>query len=118
MSYLLDGNIIKRPKSLTETNDTQTAQNRGLSGAITRDHFGANKRVWAADYENVSKTDYDTINTVYQTYLTTSTPVTWEVTETNYTVSSTTVHIDLKERKFGVGGTDYISDFALILSEA
>jgi len=28
------------------------------------------------------------------------------------------VHIDLQERGFGVKGTDYISDFTLVLTEA
>lgn len=118
MAYLLAGSTIRRPIRLNVSNDTQMAQNRALSGSITRDYFGSNKRIWVLEYENTTKTDFDTINTIYTSYLSTGTAQTWEVTETNYTISQTSVHVDLKERGFRVGGTDYISDFTLILTEA
>lgn len=118
MSYILSGTNIRRPKEMEEANSTQVAQNRTLSGSITRDYFGSNKRVWVLTYENIQKTDYDTIKTIYDSYLSTATAKTWEVTETNYTISETSVHVDVKERAFRVVGTDYISDFDLILTEA
>lgn len=117
MSYLLDGSQIRSPDSLKESNSTQVAQVRTLDGSISRDYFGSNKRVWVLDYKNVKKASYDTIKTIYDSYLSTATAKTWEVTETNYTVSSTNVHIDLLERGFSVKGEDYISDFTLILTE-
>ena len=103
---------------MTVSNDTQMAQNRTLAGSVTRDYFGSNKRVWQLDYETTTKTDFDTINTIYTSYLSTGTAKTWQVTETNYTISSTSVHVDLKVRNFSVGGESYISDFTLILTEA
>lgn len=118
MSFILDSVSIRRPMQMTETNDTMVAQNRTLDGTITRDYFGDNKRVWTLQYRNTTKTDFDTINTIYQSYLTLGTTKTWQVTETNYTIGSTSVHVDLKQRGFSVGGTDYISDFDLILTEA
>lgn len=118
MAYLLNSTSIRPPRQIKESNSTQVAQNRTLSGAITRDYFGNNKRVWVLDYRNVSKTDFDTINTIYQSYLSTGTTKSWQVTETNYTISSTNVHVDLLQRDFSVLGTDYISDFSLILTEA
>lgn len=118
MSYLLSGSTIKNPQEITERNSTQVAQNRVLSGAITRDYFGSNKRVWILSYRNTKKADYDTIKTIYDSYLSTATAKAWQVTETNYTVAATTVHIDLVEREFSVKGSDYISDFDLILTEA
>lgn len=118
MSYVLDSVTLHRPTSLAEENSTQLAQHRTLDGTYKRDYFGANKRVWGLEYRNVKKADFDTINTIYQSYLTTETPKSWSVTETNYTVSATTVHVDLKERGFNVKGSSYISDFDLILSEA
>ena len=57
-------------------------------------------------------------DTIHQAYLSTGTAVTWVSTETNYTISSTNVHINLDSRGFTVGGEDYISSFTLILSEA
>lgn len=100
------------------TNNTQVAQNRTLDGSINRDYFGDNKRVWFLSYDNVNTTDQATIQAIYDAYLATSTAVDFEITETNYTVAPTTVHIDLVERSFGVKGEDYLSDFTLVLSEA
>lgn len=116
--YTLNGTQIKAPQALEETNNTQYAQQRTLKGSVTRDYFGSNKRVWRLSYKNVQKTDYDTINTIYQAYLSSGTAVAFVSTETNYSISSTNVHVDLQQRGFSVGGSDYISDFVLVLSEA
>lgn len=118
MAFVLSGSNIKAPNSLSESNSTLVAQQRVLSGAVGRDYFGSNKKTWELRYTNTTKTNYDTINTIYQAYLSSGTAVTWEVTETNYTISSTSVHVDLQERGFSVGGADYISDFTLVLTEA
>lgn len=118
MAYILDSTTIRSPQELTVSNSTQIAQNRTLGGSITRDLFGSNKRIWVLAYSNTKKTDFDTINTIYQSYLSTVSAKTWEITEPNYTVTQTNVHVDLKQREFRVRGTDYISDFDLILTEA
>lgn len=118
MSYILAGTTIRNPINLEEINSTQYAEQRTLSGTHTRDYFGSNKRVWTLSYRNTEKSYYDTINTIYQAYLASGTAVTWSSTETNYTISSTNVHVDLQKRGFSVGGLDYISDFDLILTEA
>ncbi len=118
MAYLLSGSTIRNPHEIEESNLTQYAQQKTLSGTVGRDYFGSNKRIWTLSYENTKKADFDTINTIYQTYLSTGTAPTWQVTETNYTVNSTTVHVDLQVRKFSQSGVDYISDFNLVLTEA
>lgn len=118
MAYILDGSTLRSPNSIKETNSTQVAQNRTLDGTISRDYFGSNKRVWVLDYQNTKKASYDTIKTIYDSYLSTATAKTFQSTETNYTIASTNVHIDLLERGFSVKGEDYISDFSLILTEA
>lgn len=117
MSYVLDGSTIRAPHSIEEDNSTQVAQNRVLNGNVTRDYFGSNKRVWKLEYVNTKKADYDTIYTIYSSYLSSGAAKSWQVTETNYSVSSTTVHIDLLVRDFSVKGIDYISDFTLVLTE-
>lgn len=118
MAYILDGTNIKAPQDMVEENDTQTVENRVLSGSRARDQFGSNKRRWILKYENIQKADYDTINTKYQAYLSTGTVLSWQVTETNYTVAATTVHVDLLERGFEVGGSSYLSSFTVTLTEA
>lgn len=118
MAYLLNGATIKAPREMEERNSTQFVQNRTLNGAYNRDYFGSNKRIWVLSYENIKITDYDTINDIYELYLTDNDPKTWQVTETNYTVASVDVHIDLPEREFSVRGSGYISDFNVVLTEA
>ena len=117
MAFILDAVTIRAPKEIDESNSTQVAQNRTLSGAVTRDYFGSNKKVWVLQYETTKKTDFDTINTIYLSYLSTGTAKTWSVTETNYTASAN-VHVDLQVREFRIRGTDYLSNFTLILTEA
>lgn len=118
MSFLLSGSAIKGSQSIEETNSTQVAQQRTLSGNVGRDFFGSNKRIWKLEYKNVNPTAFAVINTIYQNYLTTGTTVTWQVTEANYTVASTLVHVDMAVRSFNVRGSSYVSDFTLILTEA
>lgn len=117
MSYLLDAQTIREPMDMTELNSTQFAQQRTLGGTQNRDYFGLNKRRWLLRYRNVQKADYDTINAIYASYLSTGTAKSFQVTETNYTIASTNVHIDLIEREFRVGGATYLSDFDLVLTE-
>ena len=118
MAYLLNGTSIRAPTSFDESNSTQVVQQRTLGGSVNRDYFGSNKRIWTLNYENVQLADFTTINTIYTGYLSTGTARTWQVTETNYTVSSTTVHVDLVQREFRIRGSDYLSNFTLTLSEA
>ncbi len=116
--YILDGQTIRRPNQISEGNNTQVAQNRTVDGSVTRDFFGNNKRVWVYDCTNVQKADYDVIKAIYDSYLSTGSTKTWEVTETNYTISQVNVHVDLLERGFTIKGVDYLSDFTLTLTEA
>jgi len=118
MAYVLNGTTIRAPSNMTESNSTQMAQQRTLSGAVNRDYFGSNKRVWTLNYDNLNQTDYSTLNTIYQAYLSAGTARTWQVTETNYSVSSTSVHVDIPQRGFTIPGTDYLSNVTMVLTEA
>lgn len=117
MAYLLDGTTIRSPHEIEEVNDKQVAQNRTLDGSINRDFFGSRKRTWRLIYRNTKAADYAAIKTIYDAYQVDATTKTFESTEPNYTISSTLVHIDLLERAFRIRGTDYLSDFDLILTE-
>lgn len=118
MAYILAGTTIRNPTSIDEANSTQVAQNRTLGGSIARDYFGSNKRVWTCSYNNVNTSDYAVINSIYSNYLSTASAVSWQITETNYSISATSVHVDLLDRGFSVKGNSYLSDFTLILTEA
>lgn len=118
MAYILDSQEIRRPHEISEKNNTQVAIQRTLSGAINRDYFGANKRVWVLSYRTVQPGAYATIKAIYDSYLSNAVAKTFSITETNYTVSQTNVHVDLVERGFSIYGSDYLSDFQLTLTEA
>lgn len=118
MGYSLAATTIRAPSSMTEGNNTQYAAQRPLSGANTRDYFGSNKRSWIMNFQNLNTTDYATLNTIYQNYLTTETPVALSITETNYSPTSATVHVDLVSRQFSIPGDTYLSDCTLTLTEA
>lgn len=117
MPYILNGTTIRRPQSIDLVRSVQQAQIRTLDGKVSRDHFGDEKRSWTLRYRNVLATDYTTIETIYNLYLTNQSTISFESTEGNYTVASTQVHIDLQNRTFRVPGTSYISDFDLVLTE-
>lgn len=117
MSYLLDGSTIRNPINIEEQTVDQYAQQKTLDGQVSRDYFGSTKRVWILDYVNIPPSDYNTIKTIVDAYKSTVAAKTFQSTETNYTIASTSCHLDLTRRKFTVGGTDYISDFSLVLTE-
>lgn len=120
MSFLLNSTTIRKPNSMNESNSTQVAQNRTLGGNVNRDFFGSNKRVMTLNYENVNYSDWSTINTIYQAYLTDKTAKNFQITDTNYNGAFTTAracHIDLLTRDFKVPGTSFLTDFVLILTE-
>jgi hypothetical protein len=118
MGFILDGVTIRRPNGVTETNSSQIAENRTLSGNVSRDIFGSNKRIWQMSYENCNPTDYAAIKAIHTSYLANKVAKSWQVTETNLTIAATTVHVDLLTRDFKVPGSTYLSDFVLILKEA
>lgn len=115
--YILDGIEIRNPHRVIESNSTQYAAHRVLSGRNARDYFGDNKRVWVLQFRNCNPADYATIKAIYTSYMDTNTTKSWEITETNYDVDETFVHIDVPDRDFNVRGADYLSDFDVILTE-
>lgn len=118
MSFILAGTNIRAPQTIDESNSTLMAQQRTLDGKVHRDYFGLSKRIWTLTYKNVNITDYTTMQAIYANYLATDTTQTWQITETNYTVNSTNVHVDLLDRQFNIPGSSYLSEFSLILTEA
>lgn len=117
MSFILDGTTIRSPHNLDELTEDLYAQQISLANHRSRDYMGDTKRTWALDYMNTKTADYTTIKAIWDSYKSTATGKTFESTEANYTIASTTVHIDMVRRSFTVGGTSYISDFTLILTE-
>lgn len=117
MSFILAGSQIKNPQEISESNSTQVAVQRTIRGRVNRDYFGDNKRVWKLRYQNIKGSDYTVIAAIYASHLATGAAQTWQVTETNYTIAQTNVHVDLPDRDFSVRGDSYISDVELTLTE-
>lgn len=99
------------------TRAAQYAEQRTLQGSIGRDFFGDTKNQWRLEYANTNVTDYETIKGIYDTYVSTGVAPSFECTEDNYTIASVQVHMDIEERGFTVKGSNYISDFTIILKE-
>lgn len=118
MAYILSGVTIRAPYEIKETNNTQMAVQRALSGALSKDLFGSNKRVWQLSFVNCKPADFSVIDAIYQAYLANNATVPWQITEPAYTVAQTSVHISRDDRGFSVRGSSYISDFTIRLEEA
>jgi hypothetical protein len=121
MAYVLGGVEIRNPMGVSEKKIERFSQVQTLDGRIHRDYYNSlvgTKHIWTLEYENATAAEYSAIKTIYDTYKNTDTVQTWEVTESNFTVAETNVHIDLIERKFSTPGTDYLASFQLILTES
>lgn len=118
MAYLLNGSEIKRPSEIQERDSKQYAQHKTLDATVSRDSFGSAKRIWVLTYKNCNAADYNIIKTIRDTYRSNDTVISWESTESNYTIAETWVHIDMDNRVIGVPGSDYLSDFSVTLTEA
>ena len=95
----------------------QYSEIQALTGTVSRDYFGNEKKVYILEYKDCSAEDYTTIETQYNAYLTSNSVVAFVCTDTNNTISAD-VHVDLKPQKYRQGGESYPSDFELILKEA
>jgi len=130
MAYLLDETIIKRPSNIRKEPIEVAADHITISGKTKRDitarkyryilSYGKTKRDITArkyryilSYKNISKTDADTLVTIYNQ----KAVVTFQSTEANFPVSLRNVHVDIGDRDYLYPGSDYLSTFNLILTE-
>lgn len=118
MAYVLSSTTIRRPVNINESDSTLVTEHKALDASVSRDYFGSNKRMWTLDYQNVNVDDYESINTIYQDYVSNSIPKSWQSTEPNNIIDITTVHVDLIQRDFTIHGYTMLSDFSLILTES
>lgn len=112
MAFLLNSQTLARPQSVTDEPVEVAITHTTISGTAKRD-ISARKKRYILRYENISKSDADTILAIYNL----KAVVKFEMTETNLTVSERDVLVDLSIRDYGVPGTSYLSNFNLILTE-
>jgi hypothetical protein len=112
MAYILDGTTIKSPRALREAPLNIETEHQTISGDTKKD-ITARKMRYILFYENILKTDADTIFSIYDQ----KAVVTFQVTDTNKTISSRNVHVDVSGREYATLGTSYLVTFNLILTE-
>jgi hypothetical protein len=116
--FTLGGTAIRSPNSMRETTQKQYAQQRPLSGSVNRKYYGSTKRVWELQYNNLNKTDYNTIRALYNSYLSTGTPQAFLLTSSGFTdFLSTNVHLSMPDTGFPKTATYYLTNFTLTLKE-
>ena len=112
MSYILNGTTIKRPSTMKREAIEVAGDHMTISGKTKRD-ITARKYRYILSYGNITKTDADTLQTIYNL----KAVVTFQSTEANFTVSSRNVHVDIGSRDYAYPGSAYLSTFNLILTE-
>lgn len=112
MSYTLGSITLPNPKSFSRTLIESGASVITLNGRTKRDIINRKER-YVLGYEMLSQTNVNLILSEYNLqqarYFT--------VSETNLTIPSTLVHIDIADREYNTKGVSYREDFNLILTE-
>lgn len=98
------------------TRTSQFAENKTLDGSVNRDYFGDDKNVWELHYDLINNDDYSTILSIYDDYINVGTRY-FETTGEAITIG-TLVHVQVNQRSFNVGGSQYLAGFVLTLIEA
>lgn len=112
MSYKLDGTTLPTPKSFFREQIEQSGTIVTLNGYTKKDITNRKER-FTLGFEMLTQAQVSTILTIWGD----QTTKTFEVDESNLTVSPTTVHIDIKDRSYNTKGEDYREDLKLILTE-
>lgn len=112
MAYLLDSTTIKSPNSFKREQIEIGVEHTSIDGE-TRKSITKRKERFILTYENLTQSDASTIISIWNQEET----VDFESTETNNTISATSVHVDIKNRDYRHRGTSYLESFDLILTE-
>lgn len=111
MAYVLDGTTLKAPTDFSRETIETSASNNSIEGRTTKDIMNRKYR-YVLVYNWLSASERNDIITIYDK----EACVTFEVTETNLTISETEVHVDIPRRNYHKGA-DYRENFTLILTE-
>ena len=112
MSYVLGDVTLPSPTNFRREYIERSASNDMLDGTTKKDITNRKER-FILEFNNISQTDVSTILSEYNLETTRD----FEVTETNLTISSTQVHIDIGRRNYPTKGTDYREELTLLLTE-
>ena len=111
MAYILNGTTLKSPTTFDRETIESSVKHNLLTGRTVKDIRNRKDR-FILTFQYLSAAERNAIINIWQL----ETCVTFEVTETNLTIASTDVHVEIPERGYLKGG-DYREFFTLILTE-
>lgn len=109
---MLGGITLPRPKSLQREIIEVATENITILGRTTKKILHRKER-FVLSFTHIKQT---TVSTILSEY-TLNAVRTFLVTEANLSIGPTDVLIDMSERQYIPGGTEYIENFKLVLTE-
>jgi hypothetical protein len=109
--YSLGSTTLPDPVSFNREYIETSATNLALTGRTTKDIRNRKER-FTLSWERLTPTEVASILSEYTPEITKN----FSVTETNLTIASTAVHIDISKRDYVKGG-EYRSDMTMTLTE-
>lgn len=112
MSYYLGNITLPRPKNFKKEIVEKSAKIVTLNNTTKKDIAGRKYR-YILEFRFLTQDQINSILTEYDLMTTRD----FRVDETNNTVASTPVHIEMAVREYNTPGTEYREDIVLILEE-
>jgi hypothetical protein len=86
--WTLNGTEIPAPNSKPITRNVQEVTHRTLNGSFSRDFVGDEKIIIEAEYEHISASDYNVLNTIYEDQRDNGTEVTLVINDTDFSFNA------------------------------
>lgn len=112
MAYILNGTTLKNPIDFQRAPIKVGKENISLTGKTTEDIRNQKER-YTLVFEALSAAERNAIVAIYELQA----AVTFEVTETNLTIASTNVIVDIESARTYIKGGDYLENLTLNLTE-
>lgn len=112
MGYTLNGTPIPRPQAFDREFIEDAATQVSLTGRVTKD-IRNRREIFTLSYEYLSGADYNVLKSIYDLL----DIAVFESTESNATISATSVHVELSALSYQKSGADYYSNISLKLIE-
>lgn len=112
MSYNLGSITLPRPVGLTRETIEKSAKIITLDNTTKKDITGRKER-YILEFKMLTQTEINTILSEYDLQTTRN----FSVSETNLTITSTPVHIEIERRAYNTPGNEYREDITITLEE-
>lgn len=112
MAWILGDTTLPRPHSFTRQQIEYSTKHDTLTGRTTKD-FRSRKEGYRLLFKYLTQAEVVEILSEYAK----NTLVNFSVSETNLTIASTPVHIEIQSRDYNTPGADFREDIELLLVE-